>query len=445
MDVLDAARALGVAVITDAAAVTVTEEAVRVAPPPSPEGPVPWEVLGGSLRCLWTPTPTPAEVTEYARQVGMPVEVVLAPPAVLAEVAGRSAPERSRRGSTGESILTAAIREHASDVHLSPGLPPMIRVGGTLAPLDGFEVLSAETTAALGRWMTTDSYDGDRDLAFSFGGARFRANIYSQQGSVAIACRALPMRVPDIDDLGLPASIRHFAELHHGLVLLCGPTGSGKSTTLAALVDLINRSRPAHITTIEDPVEYVHVNDRAVIHQREVGRDVASFSAALRSALRQDPDVLLVGEMRDPETVDAALTAAETGHLVLSTLHTGDAESSVGRIVHSFPEARQGETRARLATVLRGVVCQKLLPRVDRPDAVAVVCEVLINTRAIASLIRTGETHQLRSMLETGSREGMQTFEQALASAVAASWLDPDVGRASAHDDRSYAGHLVPR
>ena len=446
-DILDAARAVGVTVLDDAADAEPTPEAERYRTAPlNRRGPVPLAVRDGRLQALWAPTPTAAQVGAYADEVGVPVEVVLARSELVAELADRHEPGRQPQADGAathaiEAILGAAVELGASDVHLSAGPPPIVRIAGAVSPLPEFDRLTAADTLDMARWFGSDG-EQDHDLAITFGDCRFRVNIYRQAGAVALACRALPRRVPALDSLGLPGSLPDLASLRHGLVLLCGPTGSGKSTTLAAIVDLINRTRAVHITTLEDPVEYVHTDAMAVVHHRQIGRDAPTFAAALRSALRQDPDVILVGEMRDTETIDAALTAAETGHLVLSTLHTGDAESSVSRIVNAFPEGRQSEARLRLATVLRAIVCQKLLPRTDDLSRCGVVSEILVNTRATSSLIRNGDTHQLRSVLETGAADGMRTFDQALADAVTAGWLDPLVARASTHDGRSYAAYL---
>jgi twitching motility protein PilT len=444
---LDAARAIGVPVATRADELQPHPDALRIGGPPiGPRGPVPLAIRDGELVVLWAASPTAAEVNAYAATVGLGVSIVLASAEVTAAVvrrAGHSTP-RPRSAEAGESgaiierVLAHAVKVGASDLHLTAGYPPVMRLGGVLSPVDDYPVMSSAETERVGRWIAgSERSSGDCDVAFTYGGHRFRANIYRQRGTTAVACRVLPLDVPELETLGLPDAVRRLVDLRHGLVLLCGPTGSGKSTTLAAIVDAINHTRPVHITTIEDPIEYVHRDDRAVVHQREIGGDAMSFASALRSALRQDPDVILVGEIRDPETVDAALTAAETGHLVLSTLHTGDAESSVSRIINAFPEGRQAEARTRLATVLRSVVCQKLLPRRDRADRCGVVTEILVNTRAIASLIRTNETHQIRSLLETGSRDGMQTFADDLSRAVGDGWLDAGVARAAAHEDRA--------
>ncbi|MHB8465711.1 MAG: type IV pilus twitching motility protein PilT [Acidimicrobiales bacterium] len=442
-EIMQAARAVGFRVIDDVSDLDIMPDVLSEYGR-DPTGPVAFAIREGRLQTLWSEVPRVAQVLAFATEAGREVDVVLAAEDVIAEVASRASAVATPPRHINE-ILAASVAAGASDLHLAVGSPPMVRVAGTLSPLPSFDELGEATAVQIARWVTGGTHDeqcADRDIAFCFGAYRFRVNVYRQGGTIALACRALPTQVPSLNELGLPEVVGRLADLRHGLVLVCGPTGSGKSTTLASLVAAINLRRAVHITTIEDPVEYIHRSDRATIHQREIGRDAQTFAEALRSALRQDPDVILVGEMRDRDTIDAALTAAETGHLVLSTLHTGDAEASVGRIVNAFPAGRQGETATRLATVLRAVVCQKLLPRRDHPTGRAVAAEILVNTRAIANVIRNGEAHQLRSLIETGARDGMQTFEQALADGVRAGWLDPAEARASSHDGRSYVAYL---
>ena len=380
----------------------------------------------------------------YVGELSSPVAE--APRDSLAAALGRAVPEPPM----AERIFETAVRLAASDVHLCVGSPPIVRVGGALGPMDAFPVLDTSELTAIARWVGGGAVEGpgDHDLAFTHRGWRFRASVYRQRGTPALACRLIPSTVPPFASLGLPEVIREVADLQRGLVLMCGPTGSGKTTTLAALVDLINEARALHITTIEDPIEYVHADKRSLVHQRQVGSenergDTAGFAQALRSALRQDPDVILVGEMRDLETIDAALTAAETGHLVLSTLHTSTAEASIGRVVNAFPTSKQAEVRVRLATVLKAVVCQTLLPRADYIGSRCIVTEVMLNNRAMANLIREGNTHQITSQLETSGNEGMHTLDQALAIAVAEGRVDGGLARTIASDERSYKGHLA--
>ncbi|WP_258359261.1 type IV pilus twitching motility protein PilT [Moorella sulfitireducens (nom. illeg.)] len=318
-----------------------------------------------------------------------------------------------------EAILQAAAAAGASDVHLTTGLPPVFRVHGELRVQRQWEPLDAAMTAALVRPMVGEKWEafqktGEIDLAYSLPGvSRFRVNVFHQRGSIGAAIRLIPRDIPGLETLGLPPVVAELAEKHHGLILVTGPTGSGKSTTLAAMVDKINRERSCHIITLEDPIEYLHQHRRSIVNQREIGSDTKSFASALRAALRQDPDVILVGEMRDQETIATAITAAETGHLVLATLHTSSAVQSVDRIIDVFPPHQQGQIRIQLADTLEGVITQQLLPRADRKGLVAAV-EVLIATPAVKNLIREGKTHQIVSIMQTGARYGMQTMDMAL-------------------------------
>ncbi|MDN5327224.1 MAG: twitching motility protein PilT [Moorella sp. (in: firmicutes)] len=322
-----------------------------------------------------------------------------------------------------ETILVAAAAAGASDVHISAGLPPVFRVNGELQVQRQWEPLDLEMTARLVRPVVGDKWEvfreqGEIDLAYSLPGvSRFRVNVFHQRGSVGAAIRLIPREIPGLESLGLPPVVAELAGRQHGLILVTGPTGSGKSTTLAAMVDKINRERSCHIITLEDPIEYLHQHRRSIVNQREVGSDTRSFASALRAALRQDPDVILVGEMRDLETIATAITAAETGHLVLATLHTSSAVQSVDRIVDVFPPHQQGQVRIQLADTLEGVITQQLLPRADRKGRVAAV-EVLIATPAVKNLIREGKTHQIVSSMQTGARYGMQTMEMALRQLI---------------------------
>ncbi|MBC7326478.1 MAG: type IV pilus twitching motility protein PilT [Moorella sp. (in: Bacteria)] len=322
-----------------------------------------------------------------------------------------------------ETILRAAAAAGASDVHLSVGLPPVFRVHGELQVQRQWEPVDSEMIASLVRPMVGERWEvfqerGEIDLAYSLPGvSRFRVNVFQQRGSVGAAIRLIPRDIPNLETLGLPPVVAELAERQHGLILVTGPTGSGKSTTLAAMVDKINRERSCHIITLEDPIEYLHQHRRSIVNQREVGSDTLSFASALRAALRQDPDVILVGEMRDLETIATAITAAETGHLVLATLHTSSAIQSVDRIIDVFPPHQQGQVRIQLADTLEGVITQQLLPRADRKGRVAAV-EVLIATPAVKNLIREGKTHQIVSSMQTGGRYGMQTMEMALRQLV---------------------------
>lgn len=325
-----------------------------------------------------------------------------------------------RRGGL-RPLLAEMVRRGASDLHLTVGAPPRIRIDGSLVDVEGWGILDASETSGLAQSVLSERqrrrFAADNELDFSFGVpelARFRGNCYRGGGSVGMAVRHVPRQAVSLDELGLPPVLHRLADRPRGLVLVTGPTGSGKSTTLAAMVDQINRRRRGHILTIEDPVEFLHPHRGCVVSQREVGTDTASFAVALRHALRQDPDVILIGEMRDPETMAAALTIAETGHLVLSTLHTNSASKSVNRVISAFPSDRQSRVRAQLASVLEGVVTQLLIPRATGRGRV-VATEVMICTAAIRAVIRDNKVHQTRSLMQAGRRYGMHTMNDSLA------------------------------
>ena len=342
-----------------------------------------------------------------------------------------------------DALLEQTVAAGASDLHVTVGAAPSARVRGELRPLPDAPVLDAEATRALlYRVLTTEQqkrFELDRQLDFSYGVpglARFRVNVYRQRETVAAAFRVVPDELKTLEELGLPESLRALSDLPRGLVLVTGPTGSGKSTTLAALIDEINRNRTDHIITIEDPIEFLHRHKRCVVNQREVGTDATSFADALRAALRQDPDVILLGEMRDLETISTALTAAETGHLVFGTLHTQSAPSTIDRIIDVFPASQQEQVRTQLAGALQGVVTQTLLPTADRQTRVPAL-EILLPDDAIRNLIRQAKVAQIYTYMQTGSRAGMQTMEQALADLVARRVVDADaaIARSSRRDE----------
>ena len=320
-------------------------------------------------------------------------------------------------------VVLEVLEKNASDLHLTAGSPPMVRVRGQLTPLD-YPVLTPqdvrETVYAI---LTNDQRqkletDWQIDFAYAIPGkARFRVNAYFQRAAIGAALRLIPQDMPALAKLGVPAVLRDFTKKPRGLVLVTGPTGSGKSTTLAAMLDLINEERHEHIMTIEDPIEFLHRHKSCIVNQRELGADAKGFGVALRAALRQDPDVILVGEMRDLETIGTALTAAETGHLVFATLHTQDTAQTVDRIVDVFPPEQQHQVRVQLSVGLQGIVTQQLLPTADGKGRV-VACEVLVPTPAVRNLIREGKTHQIYSVLQTGAQYGMQTMDAALAQLV---------------------------
>ncbi len=321
------------------------------------------------------------------------------------------------------SVLTQMVEARASDVHLSPGFPPAVRVRGQIKPLD-YPKLTAQDTREIVYSILNDAqrkvFENNLqiDMAYAIPGvARFRVNCFFQRGSVSAAFRHIPTELVSLESLGLPAVLGDFCRKPRGFVLVTGPTGSGKSTTLASMVDLINESRDEHILTIEDPIEFLHRHKRCIVNQREVGADATDFSNALKSALREDPDVILVGEMRDLETISTALTAAETGHLVFATLHTQSTAQTVDRIIDVFPPHQQQQVRMQLSIALQGIVTQQLLPTADGSGRVVGV-EVLVPTPAVRNLIREGKTHQIYSAIQTSGNVGMQTMDAHLAQLV---------------------------
>src|SRR6184192_2337469 len=323
-----------------------------------------------------------------------------------------------------DELLERMVERDASDLHVTTGTPPVIRVRGEVELLDEFDSLSAEETQQLlYRILSSEQQkllELNRQLDFSHsipGLARFRVNVYFQRESIGAAFRLIPTELKTLEELGIPSTLHALAEEPRGLVLVTGPTGSGKSTTLAALIDEINRNRSEHILTIEDPIEFLHRHKRCIVNQREIGPDATSFAEALRAALRQDPDVILVGEMRDLETIATALTAAETGHLVFGTLHTQSAPSTIDRIIDVFPPEQQEQVRIMIAMSLQGVVTQTLLPTADGTGRVPAL-EILLPDDAIRNLIRQGKVAQIYSVMQTNTAKGMQTMEQALANLI---------------------------
>lgn len=323
-----------------------------------------------------------------------------------------------------DRILVEGLQRKASDIHITVGLPPMVRVDGTILPLEGYAPLSPEDTQNFcGQLLDEEQQarleaNGETDFSYSFPGyGRFRVNVFRQRGSFSAVLRVLAPKVPTIDELGLPLMLKELAMKPSGIILVTGPTGSGKSTTLAAMVDHINRNRRGHILTLEDPIEYLHRHQRCIVNQREIGDDTLSFSAALRAALREDPDVLLVGELRDLETMATAVSAAETGHLILSTLHTVNAAQTVDRIIDMFPTHQQQQIRTQLASVLQGVISQRLIKRAGSPGRIAAI-ELLLMNDAIRNVIREGKTYQIPSMMQTALAQGMYPMEYSLGQLV---------------------------
>jgi twitching motility protein PilT len=335
-----------------------------------------------------------------------------------------------------DELLEHMVTLNASDLHVTAGTPPVVRVRGEVERLDGFEAFTPEDTQQLlYRILSSEQQkhlELKRQLDFSHsipGLARFRVNVYFQRESIGAAFRLIPAELKTLEELGIPATLHQLAEKPRGLVLITGPTGSGKSTTLAALIDEINRNRSEHILTIEDPIEFLHRHKRCIVNQREIGPDATSFAEALRAALRQDPDVILVGEMRDLETISTALTAAETGHLVFGTLHTQSAPSTIDRIIDVFPSEQQEQVRIQIASSLQGVVTQALLPTADGVGRTPAL-EILLPDDAVRNLIRQGKVEQIYSVMQTNSGRGMQTMEQSLADLIQRRVVNFDIGLA---------------
>jgi twitching motility protein PilT len=338
-----------------------------------------------------------------------------------------------------EILLEEVVKKKASDLHLQVSLPPMLRVDGSLTPVSGSDILTEEAVEALIFAILDDDQkqillkDKEFDFSFAFGDlGRFRVNAFHERGNLAAALRLIPNEILTTEQLGLPEVVNKFADYPRGLVLVTGPTGSGKSTTLAALVDKINTDKAAHIITIEDPVEFTHKSKKSVLVQREVHYDTFSFSAALRSSLRQDPDVVLIGEMRDLETIASAITIAETGHLVFATLHTNSAAQSIDRMIDVFPPHQQPQIRSQLSNILMAICSQRLIPSIGGGRVVA--AEVLIATPAVRNIIREGKTHQLDAVIQTGAEYGMQTMDKTLVGMIHAGTISYDEARNYAVD-----------
>src|SRR6201995_3458689 len=336
-------------------------------------------------------------------------------------------------------VLLEVIARRASDLHITAGAPPTVRVRGRLVPMEGFPVLTPTDTREIVYSILSEGQrqkfenNWQLDLAYQIPGrARFRVNAYMQRSAVGAALRLIPFDVVPLERLGLPAAVAEFANKPRGLVLVTGPTGSGKSTTLASLIDVINCSREQHMMTIEDPIEFLHHHKKCIVNQRELGSDATSFGEALKAALRQDPDVILVGEMRDIETIGTAITAAETGHLVFATLHTQDTPQTIDRIIDVFPSEQQGQIRAMLSVALQGIMTQMLLPTAAGAGR-TVAAEVLVPTPAVRNLIREGKSHQIYSVLQTGGAQGMQTMDAALSQLVRAGKITRQLAEARAH------------
>lgn len=336
-----------------------------------------------------------------------------------------------------EDLLEEVIKKDSSDLHVTVGVPPMLRIDGALKPVDNVRALVEQDVKDLTYSILDDvqkdilERDKEVDFSFTFGDvARFRANAYHQKGNIGLALRLIPVEIRNLTQLGMPKVTESFTEYPRGLVLVTGPTGSGKSTTLAAMVDKINKERACHIITIEDPIEYTHNHQKSVVEQREVHYDTRSFAAALRSALREDPDVVLIGEMRDLETIAAAITIAETGHLVFATLHTNNAAQSIDRMIDVFPPHQQQQIRVQLSNILQGIVSQRLIPSIGGGRVAA--AEILVVTPAVRNIIREQKTHQIEAVIQTGASEGMQSMDKTLAGLI-------KTGRITLDEAKGYA------
>jgi twitching motility protein PilT len=337
-------------------------------------------------------------------------------------------------------LLGKLLDAEGSDLHLTAGSPPVVRVHGELERIEGYAPLSPKALQgmiyAILPQKLRERFEQELELDMSYslpGRARFRVNVYMQRDAVGAAFRVIPFEIKPIDDLGLPPVIADLARFQRGFVVVTGPTGSGKSTTLASMVDVVNTERQGHIMTVEDPIEFLHKHKGCIVNQREVGADTHGFTQALKHVLRQDPDVILVGEMRDLETISTAITAAETGHLVFATLHTQDAPQTIDRIIDVFPPHQQQQVRVQLSTTLQGVVTQQLIPTIDGQGR-AVACEVLVTTPAVRNLIREGKVHQIYSSMQAGGRYGMQTMDMSLAQHVKAGTISQQMAYERCHD-----------
>ena len=391
------------------------------------------QVNAGAAAAEPVQTPAQEPVTEVSQDMTPPAQQQAAP------IAAPAAPMIAKENIRIENLLEECVRTKASDLHIQVGLPPILRIDGALQPVSGYAALDEPTVEQLVFATLEEDQkqilikDKEFDYSFSFGDlGRFRVNAFHEKGNLAAAFRLIPNQIQSIAELGMPPVVTSFADFPRGLVLVTGPTGSGKSTTLAALVDKINSEKACHIITIEDPIEFTHKSKRSVVVQREVHYDTYSFSAALRSALREDPDVVLIGEMRDLETISAAITIAETGHLVFATLHTNSASQSIDRMIDVFPPHQQPQVRSQLSNILMGICAQRLVPAIGGGRVVA--AEILVANPAVRSVIREGKTHQLDTIIQTGADQGMQTMDRTLVKLVQTGVITHDNAREFAVD-----------
>ena len=478
----------------DITGLTPSPEASSALPPSASRA---WEALAlqmehGMLVVAFSQPPADQDLESIKEHTGFSIKAVLADPTVIATAVGistdppvdggpvsngsevpeshavpeapqptdgekieslleRGIPAQAAQGGVAmhiDDLLRYAVAVGASDLHLTAGQPAAIRLHGAIRPIEGCPVLANEELRDMVFGILPASQrerfeeESELDTSHSIAGVgRFRVNVSLQRGTVAAALRPIPHEMPEFDTLGLPDSIKAFTELRRGLVLVTGPTGSGKSTTLASLIDIINRTKPLHIVTVEDPIEFLHDHKRSIISQREIGEDTNSFGEALRRVLRQDPDVILVGELRDLETISMALTAAETGHLVFATLHTQDAPQTIDRVIDVFPTTQQEQIRVMLAATLEGVVTQQLIPNTEGSGRVA-CSEVLVCTSAIRNLIRQAKTHQIYSLMQVGGSFGMQTMDQGLAKMVKEGLISENIAYDRSANEEDLRNHL---
>jgi len=455
----------------EAAALQMMQRAVG-----SDYGAIGYRIEGQRLMVAFADPPDAEDVRALSGILGYEVVPVLGDPIAIDKILRGGAPdvstngaESSGPGSNGstapgptsvtvtneptmpmhlDDLLRYASNVGASDLHLTAGMPGCIRLHGAVRPIEGCPQLDNETIREMIFGVLTqalrEKFEAEKELDTSHsipGVGRFRLNVFQQRNTVAGVLRAIPHEIPAFETLGIADSVRMFTELRQGLVLVTGPTGSGKSTTLASLIDIINRTKPLHIVTVEDPIEFLHNHKRSIVNQRELGQDTMSFAEALRRVLREDPDVILVGEMRDLETISMALTAAETGHLVFGTLHTQDAPQTIDRIIDVFPTTQQEQVRTMLAGALEGVVTQQLVPDAEGTGRAA-CCEVMVCTSAIRNLIRSAKTHQIYSLMQTGSQYGMSTMDQGLARLVKEGRISEGVALDRCRNEEDLRSHL---
>jgi len=424
MELLEKAEKTGFPVIKDSSEIKVNPGAARMLPnTPDRLG---LEVQGDILRVAVTFVPTPGQLGEIQKQAGTNIVVEVTTEDILSQLRGQLTGTKDAPWSIAPA-MELAIKKKASDLHLSVGQAPRLRINGTLHPIKNHAVLSAVDMKEAAEWILgqelEDSFEGDLDTAITFMKRRWRVSIFLQKQSLAMALRLLPPRPPRLTDLLLPESVVKLSTLYSGLILICGQTGAGKSTTMAGIVNRINRERAAHIITIEDPIEYTHASARSMVAQREVGKDTESFATGLRSALRQDPDVILVGELRDLETMRTALAAAETGHLVLATVHANSAASALTRIISSFPGEEQVQVRSQLAASLQASVYQLLLPAIRRENGEniktrALATEVIVANASVRTYIRDDKLHSIGTVIDSSAKDGMVSLDKSLATLV---------------------------